>query len=133
MTAGLGETYELQPEDLGLHNLRQSQNEGVLISDVDEVNGAGDSFLSFCTNGDGGCGLHAVWGLPAAETKELKLPEGQLIGRRRCCDLLGETLGGREAWWTEWMYFKNIVLSLWNELTVPAATNTNPSAEANAF
>ncbi len=40
------------------------------------------------TNGDGGCGLHGVWGHPSAQQQWLELAYGQALARAYLRDVL---------------------------------------------
>ena len=82
-----GGMYRLAAQDVGQRLIRRSGREGLLATDnaalVPQCVRArlGRRFFSFCTNGDGGCGVHACLGHPNAYG-ELEYPGGQAVGRR---------------------------------------------------
>ena len=85
-------TYTVQPIDVGERLLAASDRSGRLrnvdgLPLPDLITGeSGSEFLSFRTNGDGGCGLHAACGFPNA-ARELECPSGQqaIPERIRAC------------------------------------------------
>ena len=85
--AAAGGIYCLTAEDVGNRRLRRSGREGLLATDHREGmpqcvrEKLGQHFYSFCTNGDGGCGVHAWRGRPNG-LGELEYPGGQAVGRR---------------------------------------------------
>jgi hypothetical protein len=80
--------YELQPMDIWQQrDLRRSGRVGRLVTD-DAVTWQGRvgqhlgvEFQSMLTNGDGGCGLHGVWGHPNVQRKCLEMSCGQALAR----------------------------------------------------
>ena len=76
--------------------------------------------MSFRTKGDGGCGLHAIWGEPN-QTRELSLPCGQQLGRESVSNLLPDNLGELQQVLVAWPHLESVVTSLWSELAVPGA------------
>ena len=94
--------YTMQPIDVGERFLTVSNRAGRLCNAdglplpgtvVGEV---GSEFLSFQTNGDGGCGLHAACGFPNA-ARELKFPGGQRAIRERFRDCLSSSYSTLKA------------------------------------
>ena len=59
--------YELQPVDIVENVLQAASRSGILVSPDLDVKDAGEQFISIRTNGDGGCALHASWGIPSIE------------------------------------------------------------------
>ena len=112
--------YELQPRDLGCERLKASSRKGILVSDALEIEGVGEEFESFETNGDGGCALHATWGHPST-SQQLAVPDGQVAGRQQFCSMLGDTQHDALQLLGDWEVFEQMCLSIWNELAVPAA------------
>ena len=85
--------YELQTTDVGQNVLRQTSQTGVLVSPDVALEDVGEQFIAVHTKGDGGCALHAVWGVPSV-TDSLVLARGQLEGRKECCAMLSDTWHG---------------------------------------
>jgi len=119
--------YELQPRDVGCERIKLSKRRGVLISEEYGVDGAGDLFESFLTNGDGGCALHAAWGHPS-HGQMLELPQGQLQGRRLLCELLPDTFHAALQHFGNWQVFEGFYFAIWSELAVPGAEGSGSEA-----
>ena len=93
-----GPLYELQPIDIWRgQGLSRAGRAGVLTTDdrqrwlaaLGDI--IGDPFQSMATNGDGGCGLHGIWGRPNNQQK-LELSCGQETGRTILHDLLPDNI-----------------------------------------
>ena len=119
--------YTMQPLDVGEHWLTASDRAGCLYNHndlplPDAISAElGSEFLSFRTTGDGGCGLHAACGFPNA-TRELESPSGQQAIRERIKALLPSSYATLKANLGQCEHLQFIAMSLWDELTVPAAT-----------
>ena len=125
---GCRQIYDLQPLDIGEGRVRKASRRGMLeaFEDGDSLpmsitRDLGNEFISLRTKGDGGCGLHAVWGLPNTEG-ELECPGGQGTMREKLSALLPESLVQLQRELGPCQHLGSIVAALWNELTVPAAT-----------
>ena len=120
--------YDLQPLDVGEGKAKVANRRGQLEAfedgeslPVSIVRNLGNDFVSLRTKGDGGCGLHAVWGCPNAEG-ELECPGGQDAMREKLCELMPESLVQLQRELGLNQHLSSIVAALWSELTVPAAT-----------
>ena len=127
--------YEMQPKDAAENLLRVSDRAGRLRN----VDGVGipqvvsvdldAEFHSFRTLGDGGCGLHAVFGVPNKEA-ELECLSGQRAMRDRIERLMLDSplaLQRKVGYNNE--HLRSIFASLWTELAAPGARNMqNPEA-----
>ena len=133
----------LQPIDLGHDRLQFSGKEGILVGDDGAVvpgrvqQYVGTRFVAACTKGDGGCGVHAIWGAPN-RARELEAPGGQLEARRRLVAQLPQSLRECEVKLEGWEPLEFLKESLWEELGRPAATKAakmfaDPSPESNIF
>ena len=85
--------YDLQAEDIGKERVKLSSRRGKLITDDEDGlpqavrDELGEEFVSCETKGDGGCGLHAIWGWPHVGSG-LTCPDGQQVGRNMVSNLL---------------------------------------------
>jgi len=123
--------YELQPGDVGRQLLRESTRKGIFISPYQQMDDAGEDFVSVKTNPDGGCALHATWGSPGFESM-LSLEQGQLFGRQQCCALLADSYEEAKTQVGDWEVLEQVSLALWSELTEPGAQKQG-DAEAGIF
>ena len=125
--------YELQPKDLTT-GLLQTDRWGPLLADHDRdwqsVLGLrdGEYLQSFKTQGDGGCGLHAIWGQPSRDGV-LVIPGGQLVARQDLTHLLPTRLADltRAAG-----NCADVVTAIWSELGMPGA-ECEENVEAKLF
>ena len=81
----------------------------------------GKEFWSFQTLGDGGCGIHAGWGLPNIDGM-LEYPGGQQAGRRKMSECL-QHIAAEDLESSTCTHLDHVRSSLWSELTMPAATS----------
>ena len=124
--AAVTHAYELTADDMGRRRICRSDREGLLATDdaalLPQLVRAhlGRRFFSFRTNGDGGCGLHALWGRPNG-AGELEYPGGQAAGRAAVSAAFARiTPADLDA--DDCPHLEHVKTSLWAELTVPAAT-----------
>ena len=87
----------------------------------------GDPFQSMATNGDGGCGLHGIWGRPNNQ-QELELSCGQETGRTIMHDLLPDNIATVAELRGSAEPYRSISTAPWLELTVPGASGAGDDA-----
>lgn len=132
-----GAIYGVQPIDAGLGNLRLFYRSRRLVSDcIEQLPASVDEelnceYLAFHTCGDGGCGLHALWGVPN-DRGQLECAGGQAKVRQTLADLLPSSLRELDQRRASLKSLQAVELSLWHDLTV-VALKTLPDREADIF
>ena len=110
-----------------MNHVAESVRQGKLYSETNQFTHTGQNFVSFQTESQGACALHAIWGHPNTKTHCPTMQCEQTHARKHCSSMLAD-LDAMNEQFNSKPWFQDVVASLWDELTVPAMLEDNVCA-----